>query len=63
MTKLSFGKKGVTIRGPKKKIGDLKGKMITIIGFLGSSRCFLIPNMTKLSFGKKKGHNQGTEKN
>ena len=46
-----------------KKLGVLKGKMITIIEFLALNRYFLIPNLEKLNFGKNRGHNQGSEKN
>ena len=47
------GKKGSKSGGPKKKLGVLKGKMIIKNEILGMSRCFLIPNMSKLKSGKK----------
>ena len=45
-----------------KKLGVLKGKMITIIEFLALNRYFLIPNLEKLNFGKNRGHNQESKK-
>ena len=54
MKKLNFGKKG-SKSGDQKKLGALKGKMITIFGFSDTYSYFLIPNLKKLNFGKKRG--------
>ena len=55
LEKIEFRKKRGQNQGTEKKLGVLKGKMITKIGFSDSNTYFLIPNLKKLNFGKKGG--------
>ena len=55
LKKLNFGKIGFKFRGLEKKLGALKGNMITKIEISDSYSYFLIPNLKKLNFGKKGG--------
>ena len=57
LTTLVFRKKVSPKSGVRKKLVELTIEMINTIGFLGSNRCFLIPNLKKW----KKIQNQGTK--